>query len=867
MRVRMVGLHKAGLNYETFPVGLREGPQQAAEAGAQGLDGEATLEEMLLDSFGQASQLQQPGAGEDGLTCTCSCDCQQRACTRALTHTPPPAARRAGLAATMTAEKTRRREASAQAAPPEPTQLEAREGEAQPSCIMGTETQPDLPTDAARVLDDSPAAAAAAPPPRSLRSQQRAFNSAETPSGSAAPRATTAAGAPSGGEELVQETPSEKVGRGGAPAGGAALEEGAAEAPFPHLPPTEVQPSPEHCPPTAPPSLVLCVAETPAPAATPTPAAAAAAEPDSLAGLAQFDVQIEAPAAASPWQAQADAACAHGGGPCGSEFDYFTATQLTPEHDSAHAWAAGLAAPPSRSMPPPLPRPQAQAVHQAAPAPAPQLQQVPPQHHQAPRPPPDDAADGDRPHPLRQREAGGFRPHRIAVAAGAAPGEAAAYSLPGGGARPAGGRRGGGDPAAAAAARARVAALQAELASIFQGEEEVPAAPRAAPGGFASASRLAAGAGAAPQHQQPMQQQRPAPPTAPIDAQPRDLGGVGRFGAPQEPAAKRRRPSPEAQQPSPPPPEQQERRSSPSAPPPLPPPPGMVAMAGFTTGRGGSILVSEAKLAETRWLLAESPAPAEGQPRAAAEAAEAAAGPADSPAPGATVAMAGFTTGRGAAVSVSAAKLAEAARLLASVGDEEAPPEEAEEAAADDTPTLRRQVLRSRLGPASPAEPSAAKGAGGRGGAALSRFAPAPAAPAQSAVAAEGGAGSSGRAARGGRGKFVTPRSVAPPGRAPPAAAPAAAAAARPGGGAPPAAQHQFHDLRTSKLRAALAGLPAAAAAPPARHPPLPLDSTTAAEYVFLGPGPGARVGWERMRLRLLEAGARADLASDEWVR
>ncbi|KAL4436872.1 hypothetical protein ABPG75_004011 [Micractinium tetrahymenae] len=264
---------------------------------------------------------------------------------------------------------------------------------------------------------------------------------------------------------------------------------------------------------------------------------------------------------------------------------------------------------------------------------------------------------------------------------------------------------------------------------------------------------------------------------------------------------------------------------------------GQVQMPIFSTGRGGGVTISAAKLQAAQALFG-SAANSTGEQQGGAP--QQAQQPEQQPA-GGQVQMPVFSTGRGGSVTISAAKL-QAAQALFGGGsgsgggteNEDANEgQQAEQAAGgDSTPLLRKQLLRSRVaeegsgadspaaaaaaGPSRSAATPAGSAAGGSGttpasapllgrgkAAGLSRFAP---------------AATSGQLKKKGRRPFVTPVAAGGSGRKfkpPSMATPGGAGASRLGGSgssaAAPKPAVQLHDLQGSLLKRLLVAHLAAA--------------------------------------------------------
>lgn len=232
-----------------------------------------------------------------------------------------------------------------------------------------------------------------------------------------------------------------------------------------------------------------------------------------------------------------------------------------------------------------------------------------------------------------------------------------------------------------------------------------------------------------------------------------------------------------------------------------------------------------------------------------------------------------FSTGLGGAVKVSADKLAAARSMFAGIeepGGEDpgspavrqgAPVPPAKATTPADTPTLQKELLRSRL-PLG----SSAVGGGGSSTPVLRSSGP-------SRFARHAQSGSVARPGRG-LGKFSTPRPLPVSRMAGVAGATGGKSSSSDGNRhrlleGSTACVARLHDLATSKLRQALDAMPApseSSSAPSGWARSLPLDSMEAAAYQFPGPH-GDTVGSGHMLARLLVAGAKHEYATEEWVR
>jgi hypothetical protein len=921
MRLRVVELHRAGAAWEAVPAGLEEvavGDGRRAPLPASARPPPAPIGDALLAAVhGCAdSQLQRECAP---LAAAMTAAKAARTASRgraapgsaapgsgAPSFPPPSAGRVLAMSETQL-------EAPGAAAPPGGGAVVEEEDEAAAVEAMEEEEDPNAAAAAAA------AGASAAPAPAPAPAAPAAPREPSAPSCALEPTAVVGTEAPLPGSAPRPDSCPSQVGHSAPPPASPPPPSPPRRAPAPALllaPGQLLEPESLEgaSPPPASPPLGSAapwprerVQETPAPPARPPPGAAPAfdespalasappapaAIPDTAApppppprafAPPGFDLEVEAPAGGAPAAAADD-------------FDFYAPSQAATQGDARHAWAAGLPAPAAapRAPPPLFHAPpaappawqppaaaaapqrslfwQAAAPPQPAPPPPPQQQPAapppPPQQQQQPAAPPQQQEAGCV---LATRRAGGFLPPRP----GGNPAVALRpYELPAGRAPPPPGF---------------LDAITADLRAIRAGRELAPRPAAAAPA-----------APPPPQQQQPQQQLQLAnsasePLSEAVTAQLEALEAAalargaakraaeGAAGAAGEGAAKRPRASPL------PAAALQALRE--------PPPPVMVPMTGFSTGRGAVVHVSAAALAAAR-AAAAGAAPFEDDPPATAP--RAAAAPADAAPASGTVPMTGFSTGRGAPVQVSAAALAAAAARAAETvpPTPEAPPA-AGSAPAPGFSTGRGAAVRvseaardaaARLlqaadaaaatsagaeTPPQPQPPLAAIGsvpaAACEAGAGLSRFAPGPRPVSAAAPRARvGSAGPAGPAAGSAR-KFVTPRPFAGPAASTRSAAAAAAAAAAQQQqqqlAAPPAAR-AVHDLRHSALAEELAAVRAGL---PPRGPPrrgaAPLDARRAARFRFPPAAPGADgAGWERLRLRLLEAGARSDWATDAWA-
>ncbi|EFN50600.1 hypothetical protein CHLNCDRAFT_59486 [Chlorella variabilis] len=317
---------------------------------------------------------------------------------------------------------------------------------------------------------------------------------------------------------------------------------------------------------------------------------------------------------------------------------------------------------------------------------------------------------------------------------------------------------------------------------------------------------------------------------------------------------------------------------------------------GFSTGRGGAVKVSAARLKTAQQQYGEGDEAAGGQADGGSHAAtgeQPGAGQAlverqekQQGAQPAAVQVLGFSTGRGGAVNVSAARLKAAQQQFGGGGAENASENEGQQAtsaaaaAGESTPLLRKQLLRSRVslggsdtpaaaapaaeGAQTPAAGLPAAAAGGPTGGAATTPASAPQLGKVAALRRLAPGAASTGLLKGKRKAFQLPvagssRKFKPPGKT---------AVSRLGGGggggggelagAPPHPAVQLHDLQGSILKRLLASSAAAAAGAAAATPPagpgaeaaarcesverggqqeeqqqqqLPLDSTTCSEF------------------------------------
>jgi hypothetical protein len=562
-----------------------------------------------------------------------------------------------------------------------------------------------------------------------------------------------------------------------------------------------------------------------------------------------------------------------------SGFDYFTATQISPaatpggnKLDPSHAWAAGL--PPAAAAG--LQQHQQQLPLPLPPMRQPMLQQQQQQQQQPPNPPPPpstvappNGAQQKPPQPLPPRR-GGFR-----------------YN-----------------PEEAAARKAKLSALQEELKDILAGkgteiEGGGPFGGAQLPVGFQAATGVLHNNNLNNGSKHPSPQASPALPTSPsteivsddmadqlsaLEAaamaakeekeklkKPSPTGSGGSGGGSGGCRERKRSRSPEA-----------DSAAVSGAP---------KACVGFTNGLGKAVMVDAKALAAAQRLLANSqsssPSPPEkedvdlGVPETE-ETEEPVMKEPVLPVSniGATGSGGGgFSTGLGKKVEIPAEKLAAAKRLLEVDGDGD---KDSGGSNATTTPVSSANT--------SARHNSTAAVVPGRR---PSRLGPGGAATTAAAAAVGGVATKQQQQQRKGRGKFNTPRPAAP-GTTPSThqgyTTPGAATATTNLNKATPYAMtvsttsHKsstpLHDLKNSALKStraqfqgdisALYPLPGnyttTTSTYATRWPDyLPLDSLTAAEYIFIEAG-GRSLSWKVFHQRLLDAGANKQEATEEWV-